>query len=133
MVERYQASEPLTFGIWGANGNFTMGYTRTAEIASTPDAEWQYNAKYLISFVVSGTVTSNGIKDMYFAQINQSQFNGNAPETSIIIYKDEDGLSTPTTWNLGEKAPDDYDDDDGDDDARRRAPFIPMKIPANSK
>lgn len=85
MVERYQASEPLTFGIWGANGNFTMGYTRTAEIASTPDAEWQYNAKYLISFVVSGTVTSNGIKDMYFAQINQSQFNGNAPETSIII------------------------------------------------
>lgn len=80
--------------ISGSGSNFTA-YFNT-------EGSWSgiYNKTAL---VISGTKTSNGIKDLYYAFIMVKK--GSDPKNTLMkegvyrVFKDGDGISTTTSWN----------------------------------
>jgi hypothetical protein len=96
MYEDKQASnvrEKTEMVVLGKGNNFTLfavvpGYTG--------------NVTYKLATIVSGTMADNGIKDCYQAILMVDK---DDPENKLMkvgtyrIFKDEDGLSSPTSWS----------------------------------
>ena len=87
--------------------------------------------------MISGEIDGENIKNLYFlgADKLEESFSLSTYSAAYTLIYDGDYISESFNWDEMDWSTwiISNDDDDGDDDARRRAPFIPMKIPANSK
>ena len=88
-------SDPAEAVVMGEGNNFTIFV-----IAKSTDVETNIWTK--VAQIYSGTITTEGIKDCYFGLLMVDK--DDDPEEQFIrrgdfrIFKDQDGLSTPTTW-----------------------------------
>jgi hypothetical protein len=107
------ATERICY-LGGDGKRFTTSniYTYTIEDSSGTNV-------YTTITVCSGEIDGDNIKNLYFADVELSE---TGEIEHIVIVKDEDGISTPTSWEPGE---DPWEDEDwGDDDdweVRKRA------------
>ena len=87
--------------------------------------------------MISGEIDGENIKNLYFfgADKLEENFSLSTYSAAYTLVYDGDYISESFNWDEMDWSTwiMSNDDDDGGDDARRRAPFIPMKIPANSK
>ena len=98
--DSYNAKDPNNYA--EGNGAFVSGSGNnfTAYFNTEGHSNGIYNKTAL---VISGTMTSNGIKDLHYAFIMVKK--GSDPGNSLMdegvyrVFKDGDGLSVPTTWN----------------------------------
>ncbi len=93
--KNYAASEH-SYHIQGSGQNFTLGYVQETQTKKDGNSEKYYN-----SIVISGTLTSKGVENMYMVIIHREQINDGTPKTPLTILKDADGLSIPAAWNPG--------------------------------
>lgn len=81
--------------VLGEGNNFTI-------FALINTVSTSYNANYKMAEIVSGTMTAEGIKDCYNAILMLEKYDPNNKFMSVgtyRVFKDGDGLSTPTTWS----------------------------------
>lgn len=87
--------------------------------------------------MISGEIDGENIKNLYFlgADKLEESFSLSTYSAAYTLIYDGDYISESFNWDEMDWSTwiMSNDDDDGGDDARRRAPFIPMKIPANSR
>lgn len=98
---QYQDKEGVNAGdetemvVLGQGDNFTV-------FAVVPGYQSTTNVSYKLATIVSGTMTESGIKDCYRAIVMVDK---DDPENKVMkvgtyrIFKDEDGLSSPTSWS----------------------------------
>ena len=81
--------------VLGNGNNFTI-------FAVVPGFASNYNARYKLATLISGTMTEEGIKDAYEAILMVEK---DDPDNKIMkvgtyrVFKDEDGLATPSVWS----------------------------------
>lgn len=88
VVERHPATQVL---VSGSGNNFTLCYVSNGKVNSSITKE---------AYIISGTKTASGIKDLYFAF---TMLESSVPSQTMKVgefrsYKDKDGLSVPVTW-----------------------------------
>ena len=98
---QYQDKEGINAGdetemvVLGQGDNFTV-------FAVVPGYQSTTNVSYKLATIVSGTLTESGIRDCHRAILMVEK---NDPENQVMkvgtyrIFKDEDGLSTPSSWS----------------------------------
>jgi hypothetical protein len=93
------SSEIVEAKVLGQNNTFTI-FTVTK--ANYTDGAWTKNAT-----ILSGAMTNSGIKDFYRGILMLDKYDPNSNLMKIgdfRIFKDEDGLSEPTTWMVRQRA-----------------------------
>lgn len=93
------SSEIVEAKVLGQNNTFTI-FTVTK--ANYTDGAWTKNAT-----ILSGAMTNSGIKDFYRGILMLDKYDPNSNLMKIgdfRIFKDEDGLSEPTTWMARQRA-----------------------------
>ena len=93
------SSEIVEAKVLGQNNTFTI-FTVTK--ANYTDGAWTKNAT-----ILSGAMTNSGIKDFYRGILMLDKYDPNSNLMNIgdfRIFKDEDGLSEPTTWMARQRA-----------------------------
>lgn len=91
--------------ISGTGNNFTIFFDQTGESYETNEAGESYTIPYKWVYIVSGTKTANGIKDLTVGFVMKEK--GYDPEEKIVdvgtfrFFTDPDGISQATSWPYG--------------------------------
>ena len=91
--------------ISGTGNNFTIFFDQTGESYETNEAGESYTIPYKWVYIVSGTKTATGIKDLTVGFVMKEK--GYDPEEKIVdvgtfrFFTDPDGISEATSWPYG--------------------------------